>query len=68
MSDDFLLSILQDLLNRVLEFREEAQEALDAETPDSEQVEGLIEFGIGLDVDLPEIPKLKQVNNNDFCL
>lgn len=44
-----------------MEFREEAQDALDAETPDSEQVETLIEIGISLDVDLPEIPKLKQV-------
>ena len=47
----------------MLEFREEACEALEAETPDSEQVEALIEFGIGLDVDLPEIPKLKQVGS-----
>ena len=53
---------IKDLLDRVIEFREEAQDALDAETPDSEQVEALIEFGIGLDVDLPEIPKLKQVS------
>ncbi|XP_012946958.1 lysine-specific demethylase 5A isoform X2 [Aplysia californica] len=52
---------IKELLTRVLDFRVEAQEALEAETPDSEQVEALIEFGIGLDVDLPEIPKLKQV-------
>ncbi|CAG5123004.1 unnamed protein product, partial [Candidula unifasciata] len=50
-----------ELLDKVVEFREEAQDALDAETPDSEQVETLIEIGISLDVDLPEIPKLKQV-------
>ncbi|GFN77384.1 lysine-specific demethylase 5a [Plakobranchus ocellatus] len=52
---------IKDLLDKVVEFREEAQDALDAETPDSEQVETLIEIGISLDVDLPEIPKLKQV-------
>ncbi|XP_013066570.2 lysine-specific demethylase 5A-like isoform X1 [Biomphalaria glabrata] len=52
---------IKELLDKVVEFREEAQDALDAETPDSEQVETLIEIGISLDVDLPEIPKLKQV-------
>ncbi|XP_059161364.1 lysine-specific demethylase 5A-like isoform X2 [Physella acuta] len=53
--------LIKELLDKVVEFREEAQDALDAETPDSEQVETLIEIGISLDVDLPEIPKLKQV-------
>ncbi|BFZ10485.1 hypothetical protein BsWGS_13524 [Bradybaena similaris] len=53
--------LVKELLDKVVEFREEAQDALDAETPDSEQVETLIEIGISLDVDLPEIPKLKQV-------
>ena len=42
-------------------FQEEAQEALTAEVPDSRQVEKLIDIGITLDVDLPEIPRLKQV-------
>ncbi|GFR98729.1 lysine-specific demethylase 5A [Elysia marginata] len=53
--------LIKELLDKVIEFREGAQDALDAETPDSEQVETLIEIGISLDVDLPEIPKLKQV-------
>ncbi|KAK3776769.1 hypothetical protein RRG08_058519 [Elysia crispata] len=53
--------LIKDLLDKVIEFREGAQDALEAETPDSEQVETLIEIGISLDVDLPEIPKLKQV-------
>lgn len=53
--------LIKELLDKVIEFREGAQDALDAETPDSEQVETLIEIGITLDVDLPEIPKLKQV-------
>ena len=45
----------------VIEFQKEAEEALVAETPDSEKLEKLIDVGITLDVDLPEIPKLKQV-------
>ena len=44
-----------------MDFQAEAQEALDEELPDSEKLERLVEFGITLDVDLPEIPKLKQV-------
>lgn len=52
----------QDLLDQVLNFQSEAKEALEAETPDSGKLEQLIEFGITLDVDLPEIPKLKQVS------
>lgn len=43
-------------------FQDEAQEALSAEVPDSRQLEKLIDIGITLDVDLPEIPRLKQVN------
>ena len=44
-----------------MKYQKESQEALDAETPDSEQLEKLIEFSATLDVDLPEIPRLKQV-------
>lgn len=46
----------------MVQFQKDAQEALDAETPDSEKLEQLIEFSVTLDVDLPEIPKLKQVS------
>ncbi|XP_041348681.1 lysine-specific demethylase 5A-like isoform X2 [Gigantopelta aegis] len=53
--------LIKELLVNVIEFQKEAEEALIAETPDSEQLEKLIDIGITLDVDLPEIPKLKQV-------
>lgn len=46
----------------MVQFQKDAQEALEAETPDSEKLEQLIEFSVTLDVDLPEIPKLKQVS------
>lgn len=45
----------------MLNFQSDAKEALEAETPDSSQLDRLIEFGMTLDIDLPEIPKLKQV-------
>lgn len=54
---------LQELLDKVVAFQEEAQEALSAEVPDSRQLEKLIDIGITLDVDLPEIPRLKQVRS-----
>ncbi|KAK3610530.1 hypothetical protein CHS0354_008964 [Potamilus streckersoni] len=53
--------LLKELLDKVLDFQTEAKNALEAETPDSQKLDHLIEFGITLDVDLPEIPKLKQV-------
>ncbi|XP_067685038.1 lysine-specific demethylase 5A-like isoform X3 [Haliotis asinina] len=53
--------LVKELLDKVVKFQTEAKDALDAETPDSEKLEKLIEVGIVLDVDLPEIPKLKQV-------
>jgi hypothetical protein len=45
----------------VTQFQKDALEALDAESPDSEKLEQLIEFSVTLDVDLQEIPRLKQV-------
>ncbi|XP_060607947.1 lysine-specific demethylase 5A-like isoform X1 [Ruditapes philippinarum] len=53
--------LLKELLDQVLNFQAEAKEALEAETPDSVKLEQLIDFSVQLDVDLPEIPKLKQV-------
>lgn len=53
--------MLQELLDQVLNFQAEAKEALEAETPDSAKLEHLIDFSVQLDVDLAEIPKLKQV-------
>ncbi|XP_062579327.1 lysine-specific demethylase 5A-like isoform X1 [Saccostrea cucullata] len=53
--------LVKELLDKVVQFQREAQEALEAESPDSEKLEQLIEFSVTLDVDLQEIPKLKQV-------
>ncbi|ESO91413.1 hypothetical protein LOTGIDRAFT_205701 [Lottia gigantea] len=53
--------LIKELLNKVDEFQLEAQACLEAETPDSEKIEKLIEVGLTLDVDLHEIPKLRQV-------
>nr|KAG5711307.1 hypothetical protein BaRGS_006004 [Batillaria attramentaria] len=53
--------LIKELVDKVVEFQDEAQEALTAEVPDSRQLEKLIDIGITLDVDLPEIPRLKQV-------
>ena len=57
---------LQDLLDQVIQFQADAKEALEAETPDSQKLEHLIDFGITLDVELSEIPKLKQVGASMF--
>lgn len=48
------------------DFQNEAQAALNEETPDSEKLEKFMDYGITLDVDLPEIPKLKQVPQNSM--
>ncbi|XP_076448659.1 lysine-specific demethylase 5A-like [Babylonia areolata] len=53
--------LIKELVDKVVAFQKEAKEALTAATPDSRQVEKLIDIGITLDVDLPEIPSLKQV-------
>ena len=42
-------------------FQKEAREALEADEPDSNALSKLMEFGITLDIDLPELPRLKQV-------
>ncbi|XP_076469736.1 lysine-specific demethylase 5A-like isoform X2 [Babylonia areolata] len=54
-------SLVKDLVAKVVAFQEEAQEALTASVPDSRQLEKLIDIGVTLDVDLPEIPRLKEV-------
>ncbi len=43
-------------------FQAEAREALDADEPDSNALAKLMEVGMTLDIDLPELPKLKQVS------
>ncbi|XP_041935566.1 lysine-specific demethylase 5A isoform X2 [Alosa sapidissima] len=51
---------VQELLENVEEFHERAQEALADETPDSSKLQALLDLGAGLDVELPELPRLKQ--------
>ena len=48
----------------MLDFQLEAVDALEEETPNSSKLERLMEFGVTLDVDLPEIPRLKQVGRH----
>ena len=54
--------LIKELLQKVLDFQKEVQQALDDKVPDSSKLERLISAGIALDVDLEEIPKLKQAN------
>uniref|UniRef100_A0AAR2LRS7 [histone H3]-trimethyl-L-lysine(4) demethylase n=1 Tax=Pygocentrus nattereri TaxID=42514 RepID=A0AAR2LRS7_PYGNA len=51
---------LQELLENVEDFHERAQVALTDETPDSSKLQALVDLGSGLDVELPELPRLKQ--------
>uniref|UniRef100_A0A8C6KKZ8 [histone H3]-trimethyl-L-lysine(4) demethylase n=1 Tax=Nothobranchius furzeri TaxID=105023 RepID=A0A8C6KKZ8_NOTFU len=48
------------LLETVEDFHERAQVALSDETPDSAKLQELLDLGSGLDVELPELPRLKQ--------
>ncbi|XP_071961642.1 lysine-specific demethylase 5A-like [Antedon mediterranea] len=52
--------IIQNLLDKVETFQAEAQDALADDSPDSEKLKRLLEIGVELDVELPEMPKLKQ--------
>lgn len=54
------LSFSQELLENVEDFHERAQLALADETPDSAKLQVLVELGSGLDVELPELARLKQ--------
>lgn len=42
------------------DFHERAQVALADEMPDSSKLQALLDLGSGLDVELPELPRLKQ--------
>lgn len=53
-------SSVQELLETVEDFHERAQVALSDEMPDSSKLQELLDLGSGLDVELPELPKLKQ--------
>lgn len=55
-----LLPVLQELLENVEDFHERAQVALSDEMPDSSKLQALLDLGSGLDVELPELPRLKQ--------
>uniref|UniRef100_A0A8C6V258 [histone H3]-trimethyl-L-lysine(4) demethylase n=1 Tax=Neogobius melanostomus TaxID=47308 RepID=A0A8C6V258_9GOBI len=49
-----------ELLENVEDFHERAQVALSDEMPDSSKLQSLLDLGSGLDVELPELPRLKQ--------
>ncbi|XP_076860921.1 lysine-specific demethylase 5A isoform X2 [Brachyhypopomus gauderio] len=51
---------VKELLENVEDFHERAQVALADETPDSAKLQSLVDLGGGLDVELPELPRLKQ--------
>ena len=50
---------MKDLLNRVTTFQKEAVETLNQDTPDSEVIAKMVDTGCSLDIDLPELPRLK---------
>lgn len=54
------MGFLQELLENVEDFHERAQVALSDEMPDSSKLQALLDLGRGLDVELPELPRLKQ--------
>lgn len=51
---------VKELLENVEDFHERAQVALSDELPDSSKLQALLDLGSGLDVELPELPRLKQ--------
>ncbi|XP_053506859.1 lysine-specific demethylase 5A isoform X6 [Ictalurus furcatus] len=51
---------VKELLENVEDFHERSQLALADETPDSAKLQVLVELGSGLDVELPELARLKQ--------
>lgn len=52
---------VKELLDRVTDFQKEAAVLLSQEMPESRLLDKCIESGVVLDIELPEIPKLKQV-------
>lgn len=50
---------VKDLLNRVTTFQKEAVDMLNQETPDSDVIAKMVDTGCSLDIDLPELPRLK---------
>uniref|UniRef100_A0A672KQG7 [histone H3]-trimethyl-L-lysine(4) demethylase n=1 Tax=Sinocyclocheilus grahami TaxID=75366 RepID=A0A672KQG7_SINGR len=51
---------VRELLESVQDFHERAQAALADEIPDSGKLQALLELGSGLELELPELPRLKQ--------
>uniref|UniRef100_A0A3Q3LFB7 [histone H3]-trimethyl-L-lysine(4) demethylase n=1 Tax=Mastacembelus armatus TaxID=205130 RepID=A0A3Q3LFB7_9TELE len=51
---------VKELLENVEDFHERAQVALSDEMPDSSKLQALLDLGSGLDIELPELPRLKQ--------
>lgn len=57
----FFLSLQKELMTRVESFQCEAQKVIQRSNTDVTRLQQLLDNGHSLDVDLPEIPKLKQV-------
>lgn len=57
----FTFLLVQELMTHVESFQCEAQKVIQSGTTDVAQLQQLLDNGHTLDVDLPEIPKLKQV-------
>ena len=55
---------LQELMTHVESFQCEAQKVIQSGTTDVARLQQLLDNGHTLDVDLPEIPKLKQVRTS----
>lgn len=51
-------------MDRTLQFERDAKKILNEEVPDSKRLEKFLETGYNLDIDLAEIPQLKQVSLN----
>jgi len=51
-------------MTHVESFQCEAQKVLQEPVADTARLQQLLDTGTGLDVELPEIPKLKQVETN----
>ena len=56
-----IVLLLQDLMNRVESFQSEAQALLAEPEPEAYKLKQLLDTAIALDVDLPEVSKLKHV-------
>lgn len=57
----FTTQNLQDFLEEIENFIAEAQETLEDAIPNSAKLQTLLDKGNSFDIELPEIPKLKQV-------